>query len=68
MVKKYTPMIDEQWYQYEPEPTRTAEMEENQHGEWVKLSTYLNETARLKAQIERLKQQVKSLQKGVNHG
>jgi len=55
MVRKYKPTIDETWHSYEHDVTRTPDMEECKHGEWVRLETYVNETKRLKKQIEKLK-------------
>ena len=40
-----------------------GEMRSDPEGDWVMLSTYQNETARLRAEIDRLKKHVAVLQK-----
>jgi len=55
MPRKYTPEVETEYYDYDPNTYYNAVMVESKYGEWVPLKTFKDETARLQAIIERLK-------------
>lgn len=61
MPRKYTPVVmyDHTWYK--DQPYYFGAMEESKYGQWVPLRVYLDETARLRKQIERLENETRRL-------
>lgn len=64
MPRKYNPTVKTEYGRgmYDGDEYHDAVMEESEHGKWVKLETYNDETARLRAQIDRLNKHVHVLQ------
>ena len=58
MVKRYEPC--HKWYAYDNEPT--LEMQESAYGEYVKLETFQHKMARLQAQIDRMRKELRRLE------
>jgi hypothetical protein len=68
MVRKYKPeVITERGYGvYFDVEYSTATMTESPEGEWVKLSTFEDETKRLRAIINRLEERIDELQECIS--
>lgn len=61
MVKKYDPEAFLEYPYCDSYSIACSKMVESRYGEWVKLKTYIDETDRLKKQIERLQNHQKKL-------
>lgn len=64
MPRLYKPKVKTEYGcgMYDGDKYHEAVMEESKYGKWVKLETFNDETARLRAQIERLNAHVRDLQ------
>lgn len=63
MPRKYEPIIA---YEYIwGDAYRFADMRESRYGQWVPLRVYLDETARLRKQIERLENKARRLSESI---
>jgi hypothetical protein len=68
MVRKYKPYVEsvENLSYGEYITSYNAAMEESEHGTYVKLETYLDETKRLRAMIHRLEEQLNDTSKDLS--